>query len=166
LNHEALFQSSDALHHENGYHNEHDYEHVSTTRHLPMHLVQHRLDVGRGYVPIDDVRDPRGNGVLGRHRGWPNIGESCGRETHLILQSQEKMSHPTDLERRIENILHRQQRGVATTHAPKPTQTLVVFSLGLLIGFMVTTMCAPLHSTKTVAYNQPWRIRYATSEQR
>ena len=75
------------------------------------------------------------------------------------------MSHPTDLERRIEEILYRQRGGVAV-HSPKPTQGFIVFSLGLLVGFLVATVCAPLHSTKTVAHNQPWRIRYATSDGR
>ena len=75
------------------------------------------------------------------------------------------MSYPTDLERRIEDILHRQQGG-ATVRTTKPTQALVVFSLGLLVGFMIASMCAPLHSTKTVAHNQPWQIRYATSDGR
>jgi hypothetical protein len=166
MNHEALFQTSDALHQYDGDHNDNDGEHVRANRHVPMHLVEHRLNVGRGgYVAVDDVRDSCGNGVGGRRRGRPNLGEYCGRETHLILQSQEKMSHPTDLERRIHDILHRQRGGVAI-HAPKPTQALVVFSLGLFVGFMVATVCAPLHSTKTAAHNQPWRIRYATSDRR
>lgn len=165
MNHEALFQPSDALHQHHGDHNQNDNEHVSANRHFLMHLVQHCLNVGRGYVSIDNVRDPCGNGAVGRCRGGPNLGESCGRETHLILHSQKKMSHTTDLERRIEDILHR-QRGSATVHTSKPTHARVVFSLGLLVGFMVATMCAPLHSTKTISHNQPWRIRYATSDGR
>lgn len=165
MNHEALFQSSDALHQYDSDHNENDDEHLSPSRHFLMQLVQHRLDVGRRYVSMDNVCHPRGNRVVGRRRGRPNLGESCGCETHLILQSQEKMSHPTDLERRIEDIIHR-QRGSVAVHSPKPTQPLIVFSLGLLVGFLVATVCAPLHSTKTVAHNQPWRIRYATSDGR
>lgn len=68
MNHEALFQSSNALHHHHGDHNEDDNEHVGAVRHFLMHLVQHGVDVGRGYVSIDNVRDPCGNGAVGRWR--------------------------------------------------------------------------------------------------
>jgi len=45
MNHDALFQTSDALHQYNGDHDQNDDEHVSTMRHFLMQLVEHRLNV-------------------------------------------------------------------------------------------------------------------------
>lgn len=165
MNHETLLQSSNALHQYNGYDNENDDEHMSALRHFAVHLAEYRLYVSWRYVSVHNVCDPCGYGARDRCRRGPNVSESCGCETHLILQSQEKMSYPTDLERRIEGILHR-DRGNVTVNSPTPTQTFIVFSLGLLAGFIVANVCAPLHSTKTVAHTQPWQIRYATSDRR
>lgn len=165
MNHETLLQSSNALHQCNGNENENDDEHVSALCHFPVHLVEYRLYVDRRHVSVYDVCNPCGYGIWDRCRRRPDFFESCGCKTHLILQSQEKMSYPMDLERRIEDILHR-DRGNVTVRAPTLTQTFIVFLLGLLVGFMVANVCAPLHSTKTVAHNQPWRIRYATSDGR
>ena len=66
MNHEALFQTSDALHQHDSDHNENDDEHVSARRHFVVHFVQHRLDVGGGNVWLNNVRHTRGNGVVGR----------------------------------------------------------------------------------------------------
>ena len=165
MNHETLLQSSNALHQYNGDDNENDDEHVSALRHFPMHLVEYRLYVCWRYVSVHDMCNSCGYGAWDRCRRGPNFSEYCGCATHLILHSQEKMSYPTDLERRIEGILHR-DRGNVTVHAPTSAQTFILFSFGLVVGFMVANVCAPLHSTKTVAHKQPWRIRYATSDGR
>tara|TARA_B110001450_G_scaffold216340_1_gene209905 strand:- start:412 stop:621 length:210 start_codon:yes stop_codon:yes gene_type:complete len=66
MNHEALFQPSDALHEYDSDYNESDEEHVGAICHLLMHIVQYRLDVGRGYVSVDNMRHTRGNSVVGR----------------------------------------------------------------------------------------------------
>lgn len=49
MNHEALLQSSDALHQHHCYYNENDNEQVSPLRHLSVHFVEYRLDVRRWY---------------------------------------------------------------------------------------------------------------------
>lgn len=73
------------------------------------------------------------------------------------------MSYPMDIERRIQEILHRQNgRAVVCRSRPAPT---LVFLIGLLVGLVVATVCAPLHSAKIVPHRQPWQIQYATSDE-
>lgn len=74
------------------------------------------------------------------------------------------MSHTMDLERRVQEILHR--RGTSRhslSRVGTTASTALVFLMGILVGVLVASLCAPTNATKTGADHQPWKIRYTTS---
>ena len=73
------------------------------------------------------------------------------------------MSHTMDLERRVQEILHRRGASRRSSSRVGTTSTALVFLTGILVGVLVTSLCAPMNVTKTGAEHQPWKIRYTTS---
>lgn len=73
------------------------------------------------------------------------------------------MSHTMDLERRVQEILHRHGTSRRTSSRAGTASTALVFLIGILVGVLVTSLCAPMNVTKTGTEHQPWKIRYTTS---
>lgn len=77
------------------------------------------------------------------------------------------MSPHTDLERRIQDIIHRQSNGRGShKRIDTSLHTAIALAVGVIVGIVASHVCAPLGITKTDNHTQPWQIRYAVSEGR